>query len=649
MWKSIIIAIYLTLLSGCSLIDIKALNEGDFYSKEFLLKIQSIQLIYKDGDKQLAIQQLSEIQDETITKEERAKKYNLKGVMLFSRRSLDEAVENFLLAAQLVDRDLYLKSNIYLNLSSSYFKLNKIELLKKTLESIDPGYLKIREKKNFYKLSYTIAYQQDDFKLVVSSLLFLTKDLESFKQFEDYKYREVLIDSFVKLEASQRVYLLDKNQKLAPVSVGYLAKYEAMKRFYSGDRSGSQDIVDWLEGKFSSIEDVRSFVKNYTFRSESFSKINSKKVGLIAPMSGVSSKYGRKVVAGVHTAMSKSSQSGKVNVYIKDNQGNELLARRNVQELVVKHHVSVIIGGLFPSLAKAEYLEARKYGVFYISLSPVYLPRSEKNHLLLEIPGSVESQISGILRPESLEFFGDRVAVLYPWSDKGKSYVNELWALHNLEKINLTAISHFPKGILDYRGPVKSLLGLKFPRERIEEFQIWSEIKNTNKRSVRIVNVLPPIIDFDWIFIPSVPKEALQIIPTFGFYDARNLKFIGGPSWLNKKLQKSRKSIGGKMYVIGNDTKNFGVNFITTYKEHNKTVPHLVDALSYESMSVVMNILRNQDFKKREDLGKRVLSFSELLGLVSRWRLDDGLWIKKMNMLEITSHSFKKLDLTKTQ
>ncbi|MFT6631449.1 MAG: ABC-type branched-subunit amino acid transport system substrate-binding protein [Bacteriovoracaceae bacterium] len=635
----IIIAVF---LQSCS--NIKILNERDYYSDSFLKKMESIQLIYRDGDKQLALQKLKGINDETITSSEKAKKYNLMGVMLFSRRDLEGAIENFQIAKQLVGEDLFLASNIRLNLASSYFKQQKTELTLRTLKSIDEDYLKGKEKTSFHKLSFTAANQLNDHKTVVNSLLYLTHEIGSFKQFEDYKFKEILVDNFKKLGPSERVDILYNQYKTNKVVTAYLGKSEAMSRFYMGDREGSQDVVTWLESRFTGVEDVQSFINDYKFRVDNFSKINSGAIGVIVPLSGRVSKYGNKVVAGVNTAIANSKTDQTLNVYVKDNQNNTYLAKKQIQELVLKHHVSVIIGGLFPDLAKEEYLEARKYGVLYISLSQVYLPRSEKNHLLVEVSGSVESQIASILKPEVIEHFGKRVAVLYPWSDDGKSYINELWGLQNSNKIKLTNINYYKRGIDDYRESVKSLLGLKFPREREEELNIWRDIKNANKRNVRIVNMLPPVIDFDWVFIPSLPKEAIQILPTFSFFDAKDVKFVGGPSWINKRLQKERRNLGGQMYVIGSDTNDVNVDFMKLYKEHNGAYPHLVDTLSYEGMSIVLKILDKQNFSKREELGTRVREFAKFEGITSEWNLDGGLWIKEMDVLKIGSKSFTKIN-----
>ena len=639
----IISIILVFLFSSCS--GIKVINERDFYSEAFLKKLSSIQIIYRDGDKQLALKKVDDIQDETITKAEKAKKYNFKGVLLYALGNVEGAIEQFKIARENVDQDLYLKADIGLNLASAHFKLQKLELVETYLDEIDEDYLKSREKENYYRLTFTLANQKSDYKKVVYSLLNLTGEMDSFKSFENFKYKEVLIDNFRKLSQSERVNIIYSNKDKNPIVVAYLGRLEALNRFYLGDREGAQDVVEWLESKFSNIAEVSSFVQNYKFKSANFSKIQTGAVGVIVPLSGKLGKYGEKVVTGVNTALAHGGGNELVNIYVKDNQDNPYLAKKRVQELILKHHVSVIIGGLFSHLAKEEYLEARKYGVLFISLSPVYLPRSEKSHLLVEVQGSVESQIASITEDSFLEKFGRRVAVLYPETDAGESYVNELWSLHSLNKIDLANIHSFERGIKDYRKPVESVLGLRFPRERKEELQIWSDIKNASKRNVRIVNTLPPVIDFDWVFVPISPKEAIQLVPTFSYYDAKDLKYIGGPSWINDRLRRERRGLGGSLYLIGSDTNRINTDFMTMYIEKNKVKPQLVDTISYDGMNIVLKVLAGQNFESRDELAKHLRSFSKLEGITSEWNMVDGLWLKKMDLLSIGSKGFSKIEI----
>jgi hypothetical protein len=607
-----------------------------------------VQLIYTDGDKTGALTNLTAIEDNLLSKAELAKKYNLKGVMLYSLKSIDEAIESFLLAEQNVGEDLYLASNIKLNLASSFYRIDKAEVAYSYIKKNDANYLKGKELNSFYKLWFNLAVQLSKPKEVTIALLNLTKEVTSFKDLEVYKYKEILVDNFKLLSQSERMYVLDEYSSASPVAVAYLAKKEALLRFYSGDKEGGLDIVSWMQGKFTSLPDALSFIEDFTFRAANYSKINSNAIGVIAPLTGKLGRYGNKVVEGINTALEKEKNINKsFNLSLKDNKNNSFLSRKLIKELVLKHQVAVIIGGLFPNLAKEEYLEARKYGVLFISLSPVYLPRSEKNHLLIEIPGSVESQIMSVLTPENLAYLGRKVSVMYPWTDDGKVYVDELWSKHKSKEIDLINIESYPRGIDDYRNSVKGVLGLKYPREREEEFKIWNEIKNINKRNVRIVNVLPPVVDFDWIFIPSLPREAIQILPTFSFFDAKNVKFVGGPSWINKNIQRERRNLGGKVFIIGNDSSDINVSFMQSYKEINGNYPGLVDTISYEAIRVVSQLVGTNNFSKREDFESKISSTDEIMGVTSSWKLKSGLWIKEMDLLKISNQGFTKVITTK--
>lgn len=630
---------------GCTTGPITMIDRSEHYSSDFLKKVESIQIIYRDGDKQLALQKLNNIPDELISNAEKAKKYNLIGVIHFSRNNLDKAIENFQYAKQNVEKDYHLASQINLNLASGYYKVNQYELSRSILKAVNIEYFNKKEKNKYYKLNLTLANQLSDSKEVVNSLIYLMSDLKRFSDIEDYQYKELLTDKYRLLSPSERVYFLEKYDSDAPIVVAYLAKIEVLQRFYQGDKSGANDVLSWLEGKFSQIEEVKNFSKDYRFRMENFSKIDSKAVGVVVPLSGgKAARYGKSVLAGINTALEKSENKLDVNFYIKDNKNNKFLAKKMVQELVMKHNVSVIIGGLFPKLAYEEYMEARKYGVLYISLSQVYADRQDKSHLLIELQGSVESQINTMLQPKALEYFGKNMAIFYPWDNRGKSYLNEMWGHYNSGNIDLRGIGSFEVGSKQFTDPVKKMLWLKNQRERKEELLIWKEIRDLEKRNFRIINEMPPIVDFDWVFVPSLPSEAIQIIPTFSYFDAKKLKFIGGPSWRNRTLKKEQGHLGNS-YLIGNDIVGLDADFKTMYKEHNKKSPKLVDTLSYESILIVDKILSGENFSKRDDLDKKLITLKNIKGLISNWNLSNGLWLKDMDIIKISSKGFSKVEL----
>ena len=320
MKRLVINLLYLTIttvwLSSCA--NISMLNQN-FYTPEFLAKIESIQLIYKDGDKQSALMKLRGMSDEGLRRDELAKKYNLLGIMYFSQSDINTAIENFQKAKNFIDKDRYLSSQISLNLASSYLRNDQLDVAKPVLESINPEYFSDKEKEKYWKLKFAIANKNQNNKEVVYSLMNLTKGLNTFSEVEYFQYKEVLIDSYKQLSDSERVYVIDKFESENKIVSAYLGKTEVTLRFYSGDKSGAQDVVDWLEQNFIEIPEVKTFVEDFKYRVENFSKISSGNIGVVVPLSGRFAKYGQNALRGINSAMAINSEKSKsLKLFVKN-------------------------------------------------------------------------------------------------------------------------------------------------------------------------------------------------------------------------------------------------------------------------------------------------------------------------------------------
>jgi ABC-type branched-subunit amino acid transport system substrate-binding protein len=623
------------------------LQPQDIYSDSFLKKIESIQLIYKDGDKNTALSKLRAIDDSKLIPVEKAKKYNFVGIILFSNQDYQRAIERFIDAEKTSSLDSILTSQIHLNLASSYYKKDLYERSYRYLEKTNTKVFSEAEKQNFYKLNLVVAQQLDKPKDIVISAIQLMGKTRSFKDVEAHQYKDLLSSNFRKLGTTERVYILDKFKDKDSITAGYLAKEETLSRYYMGDRAGAEDVLSWIDSEYSGHADTDQFIKDFQFRIENYSKIDVGAVGVILPLSGKKGKFGKKALTGIDSALNyKENKILAAKIYTRDSKNNPYIAKKMINDLVQKHHVSIIIGGLFPKTAKAEYLEAKKYGVLFISLSPVHLKKEDKNHLLVEIPGSIESQVEKIMNKDFLEKFGKRIAVLYPKSEGGLSYVNEVLRRSEQGLIDIKAIHAFDRSNIDFREPVSKILGVRFKRERKEELVIWNEIYKLEKKrsSIRRIQTLKPITDFDWVFVPAYPKDAIQIIPTFSYFDAKKLKFIGGPSWLSKSLIREQRKLGS-LFMVGIDPEGFNESFSLNYRERNKKSPRLIETISFEAMNLSLKVIEDSKFEKREELETRLLNFEKLQGVTGSWSLKDGIWLKNMDFMQINRGKASKVDL----
>ena len=641
--------ICILLIYSCS--NIKMLTPEDIYSPEFLQKIQSIQLIYKDGDKNAALEKLNAINDLEATDAELAKKYNFVGIIYFSQQDFDTAIENFEMARNKTRIDRVLTSQVYLNLASSYYKKDLYERAYSYLEQVDKDVFSTKEETNYYKLRLALAQQLEKPKETVESIISLIGNKFLFSEIENHQYKEALVDNFRKLSTSERVYLIEKFDNKEAITSAYLAKEEALQRYYMGDRPGAEDVLSWLENKYSHSDDVKSFIKNFQFRIENYSKIDVGAVGVLLPLSGKKGQFGKKALTGIDSALNHGNNKVlAAKIYTRDSRNNSYIAKKMINDLIQKHHVSIIIGGLFSKTAKEEYLEAKKHGVLFISLSPVHLKKEDKNHLLIEVPGSIESQVDAIMNPEFLNKFGNKIAMIYPETEGGLSYVNEVWRRSEQGLIKLSSIQSYDRTNKDFRSPVSKILGVKFKRERKEEFEVWKDIYALEKKtsSIRRIQTLKPIVDFDWVFAPAYPKDAIQIIPTFSYFDAKKLKFIGGPSWMSKSIVKEQRNLG-KLFLIGDDPKDFDKSFGEDFKIRNNKSPRLIETLSFEAMNLSLAVIEGTKFEKREQLETRLVNLKTIKGVTGSWNLKEGIWMKEMDFLNVSRGKIQKYDISQLE
>lgn len=617
---------------------VRVLNEADrkeFYSPEFYQHIQAIKRDYATGNQDRAILKLRQVDDLKITDAEKVLKRNLMGVFYFDRGMYEEAIRNFNEALKYDTQDRALISQVYLNLSSSYFKLDMNQDAVSSLDKIDTLYLFDEDKKKFHQLSFTLYEKLGDNLSAVKHYILFLRGVDALPLLQENIQFVKLSRSFFKLSIEEQVRVLEDLKSEKILAVGYLA-YQQMEQFYfTGQKEMSTELLNWIGSNFSEFPDLAKLTSNFSYRMENFSKVNLKSIGVVLPLgSPKKQSYAKRALLGIDTAFRTSfadvPKADRPSMYIRDNMGSGVVGASRVKELVEQKYVTAIIGGLFPAEAKKEYEEAKKYGVLYISLSQIYIPKEEKNHLLIEVPGSVESLVSKLMSDKFLEQVGKRGAIFYPESDRGQAFVDEFWRLAKVRGIDIKGVQKFQVGTTDFRDPVKKILGLKFKRERLEELELLEEIHKLQKKgSIRRIQTLPPLIDFDWVFLPVNPNEAVQLIPSFSYYDAFNISFIGVPSWRSKTLSK-RSSKLGKLFFLGDHLKPNHEKFQQVFFQFHSQYPKIIETLAFDGMKVVSRVIKNKAFETRDELNLMLLSEQSFEGVSGTWEFKNGLWIKDM-------------------
>ena len=611
----------------------------DLYSEKFMTFINAVKSEYKSGQSESALKKLETYNTQELLPSEMALRRNLIGVINFSEKNYEQAIYHFEMALSKSRLDKGLTAQIYLNLASSYYKLGYLDRAYATLDICDFKNLQKIESKKYHKLYYSIAHELEKSNQAMKSLIWYLSDIDKLSSLKAEPMYEKLITSFFTLRPNEKKRILQDFEDEPFLVVGYLGYLESEKLYYGGSREDAKDLLGWVNSNYANFQEIELLIQNFNFRLENFTKMNPYSIGVILPRSGDKSQFGKRALVGIDNGIRELNKNveGKMpfEVFVKDSEGSGVVGGYRVKELVEKHYVSVIIGGLFSSEATKEYLEAKKHGVLFISLSQVYLPKEEKNHLLLEIPGSVESLVNNLFSKEMLDHFGKKAAVIYPNSKRGQAYVDEFWRKAKLHDVKVTEVKSYDKNKTDHRETIQKLLGLKYKRERQEELDIMADIHSLEKnRSTRRIQTLKPIIDFDWAFIPSFPNEALQLIPSFTYYDAFNLNLIGGPSWRSKALSRESHKLGS-LYFIGDDFQVNNKTFINNFIDRYKMKPRLIEMRAYDAFSVINSVLAENSASSRDELEMLVRSKEKIVGLTGTWLLEDNVWLKQMVPLKM--------------
>jgi ABC-type branched-subunit amino acid transport system substrate-binding protein len=630
------------LIASCTQMKTKTLDESHI-SLQVKTKLDEARDLMKLEKPKLAMSKLSELNDKNLAPIEKAIKYNLKGVSLFNMGEVDKAILNFEVSEKYSPIGTQLFSQVQLNMASGHFILNHFEELNRCLEKIDLKHLSGPEVKKYAQLALNYGNKTENNEMIVRSSLLLLGDVKTLEEINSSILYEPLKIAFSKINLEDKNKLIEKFSQSQNLAVAKMAILEADERYISGDRSGAQHLISWLDSEFNNNDEVKKFIKDFELRLENANRISTHNIGLVLPLTGEKSSFGQKALTSVSTGLKVLGLSENIKIHTKDSGDSPSQAAQAVLELIRQEKVSFIIGGLFPENAKAEYLEAKKYGVLYISLSQINLPKEKKNHLLIEVQGSIESQIETLLSDEMIEKFGSRLGVIFPENEAGKSYIDEIWRKVTLKNLQMTSVASFPKNTHDYRDTAQLFLGLKYPRERSEELKILDDVYSMEKTSIRRVQTLPPVLDFDWVFLATFPHEASQLISTLGYYDANRIKVIGGPSWVSKSMVKEQKNLG-TLYFIGDDPKDFDRQLINKFQEMYGRQAGLIEILAFDAVKLGAEaLLASGNVNSRDDFDAKLKAKGSLKGLSTFWQLRDGVWLKRMNAMSITHGEIVKL------
>lgn len=361
---------------------------------------------------------------------------------------------------------------------------------------------------------------------------------------------------------------------------------------------------------------------------EAVRKVEPKTIGVVLPLTGKYSAIAQKTLRGVQMGLGLyNNYPSSFKLAVIDSEGNPDAARRGVERLVKEDNVISVIGSVLSKTAPAVASKTNELGVPSIALS--------QKSGVTEIGSNVfrnsltsEMQVRYLVKVAMEDYGMKKFAVLYPNDPYGIEFTNIFWDEVLARGGSITAVQTYSPKETDFRDVIQRLVSTYYIEARNDEYKMrlkeWA--KAQGKASARTTppdDLLPPITDFDGIFIPDSAKSLGQIAAMLSFNNVKDVKLMGTNLWNIPGLEKRAGNFANNLLFVDSFVSTDPIyehsQFVKDYKAMFNEEPGILEIQGYDA-ALLLRQLISQGYTSRESLAKalsKVQDFPGSLGPLS--------------------------------
>lgn len=443
------------------------------------------------------------------------------------------------------------------------------------------------------------------------------------------------------LKGSNDVGLLDSLVKeLAgdPVEPRLLALL-AEARYAARDYAGALETANTILSKFPDSP-ARPAADAILRRAGAREKVDARTVGVIVPLSGDYVGYGQKALFSILLAASvwgPDDGAGRFRIAIRDSAGDPARAAQAVDSLFEEEGIVGIIGPLLSNETESAAPRAQALGVPMITLAQKK-GLTEIGNMIFRNSMTNNTQAKAIAEHAFEKLGFKRFAIMYPENAYGEELMNLFWDEVVARGGEVVGVEGYEPKENDFTDEVEDLVGRSpsFIPARKEE---WEKLRQMAKQEQQRTGRkpkdihLPPIVDFDALFVPDDYLRVGQLLPFFaladvpiGGYLARNpnqrpVTPLGTSGWNNPQLiSRGGRYVEGAVFVDAfypesqrPEVRSFVERFVNVFVRP----PDILDALAYDSAAVAVAQVRGgaNNREKLRDALDDVKNFKGVTGL----------------------------------
>jgi ABC-type branched-subunit amino acid transport system substrate-binding protein len=353
-------------------------------------------------------------------------------------------------------------------------------------------------------------------------------------------------------------------------------------------------------------------------------------IGIALPLTGPFAHFGEQSLQGVLLAAGvfapPDAYGANVRVVVRDSAGSPARAAAAVRELAELDFVSAIVGPLLSSECEAAAEVAESAGIPLLTLTAREEIARDRPHVFRLRTRPVEE--AQLLVERAGASGATRFAILYRDDTYGRGLRGLFWDAVEERGGRVVGVASYDPQATDFAEPIRRLAGytLLGPEEKrliAEREEMLQQARRASaekalelrQRAAELAtqggSPLPPIVDFDALFVPENYENVVLIAPQLAFHGVTGARLLGSDGWYHEDLVRlGREHVEGALFTAHfypwshvPYVRKFTARFEETFGRR----PGVFAAQAYDATNLVL-VQMARGRQRRESLRKGVLS-----------------------------------------
>lgn len=428
------------------------------------------------------------------------------------------------------------------------------------------------------------------------------------------RFQQLLLQSLDQIPDAETILQLQEKNPNSVISDQLL--FEAISRLYSQEETTQAKVKSMLFLRLYPQSHLTDLVEHWFRSREEELYQGAPVIGLLIPNDGKWKTFGKRFRQVVEMGLRRTG----VRIVVEDDKGNPDETLAAYSRLVNEQHALAVIGPMRIKSSEKIAPKSDELGVPTFFMSRL---DTSTNFYSFQMGLSDRQQARALVNYWMTEKKKKRFAIVGPRKAGIESQIDAIWAEIERSGGVIRGFETYDPEENDFQDTLGRLSGMLDFEGRPDEKLLQQLMKDRKHRSVPGKR-LPPIVDFDVVFIADDVDKASLIIPTLPYLDIDGVG-VAGPSVWNTE-ENSGRLFSGRIPVTFADVPSLhqeGADlkkFTDEYRQLTGEAPGSLEVIAFDTAAIMAEVLKNAEARKSRGYFRRKLlnigNFKTLSGTV---------------------------------